>query len=108
MDERLIAGRRSGDSQTGRHLFALLKAAGSDLLAAGSSDWVVYPRGGEYPEDEAYFLHYIVRTVHRALAGHPELHGQRFGAWINQRHRQIDREELVYIAHQLDFVGRLK
>jgi hypothetical protein len=29
----------------------------------------------------------------------------RFEAWIAERHAQIERGELVYIAHQLDFFG---
>src|SRR2546428_7313762 len=34
MDQRLIAGQPSGDSCTGRHLFAHLRAAGAEVLAA--------------------------------------------------------------------------
>lgn len=107
MDERLIAGHPSGDSRTGRHLFAQLRSAGAELLAAGSSDWVVFPGRGGYPHDEAYFLHFIVHTLHEALRGHPELDPLRFERWLGSRHAQIERGELVYIAHQLDFVGKV-
>jgi len=105
MDQRLIDGRASGDSRTGRHLFASLPVAGVQILAAGSSDWVVYANGGQYPQDEAYFLHFIVTTVHGALRGHPELDHVAFDEWITARHRQIEAGDLVYIAHQLDFLG---
>lgn len=105
MDERLINGRPSGDSRTGRHLFTHLRQAGVELLAAGSSDWVVFAAAGGYPEDEAYFLHFIIHTLHQALAGHPALDGRLFEAWIAQRHAQIEAGTLVYVAHQLDFVG---
>ena len=107
MDERVTAGRPSGDSRSGRHLFGHLREAGVELLAAGGSDWVVFARPGGYPADEAYFLHFIVHTIERALQGHPRLDAARFADWIERRHRQIERGELVYIAHQLDFLGRL-
>lgn len=111
MDERLTAGQPSGDSRTGRHLFGRLPAAGLELLAAGSSDWVVFASaaaGGQrrYPADEAYFLHFIVDTLAGALEGRPELDAERFAAWIAERHAQIERGELVYIAHQLDFLAQ--
>jgi hypothetical protein len=105
MDERITNGRPSGDSRTGRHMFGHLRRAGVDVLAAGSSDWVVFAAAGGYPEDEAYFLHFIIHTLHQALAGHPALDGRLFEAWITQRHAQIEAGTLVYVAHQLDFVG---
>lgn len=108
MDERVVNGRLSGDSQTGRHLFHQLRAAGGAILAAGGSDWVVFAgENGAYPDDEAYFLHFIIHTMHRALAGHPELETAVFDNWIAQRHAQVENGELVYIAHQLDFFGRV-
>lgn len=105
MDDRMVGGIPSGDSQTGRHLFAHLANAGGFVLQAGSSDWVVYPGPDGYLQDEAYFLHFIIHTIHQALSGHPELDAQRFEAWVSQRHLQIEVHELVYIAHQMDFLG---
>ncbi|MFN3983045.1 MAG: SAM-dependent methyltransferase [Caldilinea sp.] len=105
MDERITDGHPSGDSRTGRHLFTQLPAAGFEIRSAGSSDWVVHPVSGAYPDDEAFFLHFIVATMHGALRREPTLDQERFGAWIAERHAQIDRGELVYIAHQLDFFG---
>ena len=107
MDRRLVAGKPSGDSCTGRHLFAHLRAAGAEVLAAGSSDWVVFAGANGYPADEAYFLHFILHTMHSALAGHPHLDAGRFAAWIAQRHAQVEEGTLVYIAHQLDVLGRV-
>lgn len=106
MDGGVTGGRPSGDSRCGRHLFVQLRSTGAEILAAGSSDWVVYARAGGYPADEAYFLHCIVRFIERALAGHPELDAQVFSEWIRKRHTQIEAHELVYIAHQLDFLAR--
>lgn len=108
MDERMTAGKASGDSQSGRHLFHYLRQAEAQILAVGSSDWVVFAGEAGYPDDEAYFLHFIIETMRQALAGQPELDNGRFAQWIGQRHDQIEAGELVYIAHQLDFFGRLK
>jgi SAM-dependent methyltransferase len=105
MDRRRSRGRPSGSSRTGRRLFGSLKVAGARLIAAGSSDWVVFPGPDGYPGDEAFFLHFIIDTIGRALDGHPELAGSGFPAWITQRHLQIEARELIYIAHQLDFLG---
>src|SRR5215510_8402184 len=107
MDQRLIAGKLSGDSRTGRHLFAHLRAAGVEVLAAGSSDWVVFAGPNGYAADEAYFLHFIIHTMHTALTGCPHLDAERLTAWITQRHAQVEQGTLVYIAHQLDVLGRV-
>jgi SAM-dependent methyltransferase len=105
MDERRVAGRPSGDSLTGRHLLQHLRDQGATLLAAGSSDWVATPLAAGYCQDEAYFLHYLIDTVHRALTGHPLLPAGPFRDWVRERHAQVERQELSYIAHQLDFLG---
>ena len=107
MDRRVVNGAPSGDSRSGRHLFGHLRTAGIEILAAGSSDWVVFAGPTGYPADEAYFLHFIVQTMAGALHGHPALAATRFADWINERHAQIARHELVYIAHQLDFLGQV-
>ncbi len=106
MDERVTNGRSSGDSRSGRHLFTHLRQNGINILAAGSSDWVVFAQEDGYPADEAYFLHFIIHFFHQALHNHPQLDNAQFEAWVNQRHAQIEAGKLVYIAHQIDFLGR--
>lgn len=107
MDDRVIKGRPSGDSRTGRHFFRHACNAGADILEAGSSDWVVFAGPDGYRGDEAYFLHFIVHTMGLALSGHPELDPTVFSRWISERHRQIEEGSLVYIAHQIDFFGKI-
>jgi SAM-dependent methyltransferase len=107
MDQRISGGKSSGDSRSGRHMFDHLQAAGAELLAAGGSDWLVFPGSDGYPADEAYFLHFIIHTIHGALQGHPGLDAASFAGWIARRHAQVEQRVLVYIAHQLDFLGRL-
>ena len=106
MNQRVISGKPSGDSCTGRHLFANL-ACGGEVLDAGSSDWVVFAGSNGYPEDESYFLHHIIHSVQTALNEHPDIDSNLFASWIRERHDQIEKGILVYIAHQLDFLGRL-
>ena len=105
MDKRMANNLPSGDSHTGRHLFQNLRANGAAILAAGSSDWVVFPQNSGYPDDEAYFLHFIIHTIAAALENKPGLEHSRFAEWIAERHAQVQRGELIYIAHQIDFVG---
>lgn len=98
---------RNGESRTGRRIFAHLRNAGAHILDSGASDWVVFAGPGGYPEDEAYFLHYIVNDMRRAVMKYPEIGQRRLDDWIAARHGQIERGELTYVAHQLDFLGRL-
>lgn len=90
-----------GDSRSGRHLFSHLAQISAEILAAGASDWVLYP---PYPAQEAYFLHFILHFFEEALAGNAALAGQDFSGWLAARHAQVERGELVYIAHQMDFL----
>jgi SAM-dependent methyltransferase len=106
MDERVTDGRPSGDSRSGRHLLQLCQTAGLPVVEAGSSDWVVFAREGRYPHDEAYFLHYILYMLEGSLRGQVELDAKALTAWVQQRHEQVERGELVYIAHQLDILAQ--
>ena len=110
MDERVRYGRPAGDSRTGRRLFHHLRAAGAPALAAGSSDWVVSAGpDGNYPDDEAYFLHSILSTIQDALRSRPDrVEPADLADWLAMRGRQLAAGELVYIAHQLDFAGRAR
>jgi hypothetical protein len=93
-----------GDSQSGRHLFGHLRRAGAEILAAGASDWVIHAVGGNYPDDEAYFVRCILHFFEESLTGHAELEARAFAGWLEARRRQIEAGELVYIAHQMDFL----
>ena len=41
------------------------------------------------------------------MTGHPALVPDEFAVWLEQRREQIDGAELVYVAHQLDLLGRV-
>ena len=105
MDERVIAGLPSGDSQCGRHLFGNLPASGATILAAGASDSVVHPVGARYAGDEAVFLHHILDLIDGEVGAHPDLDAAAYAAWLSARRAQVDAAELSYVARQLDFFG---
>jgi hypothetical protein len=96
-----------GDSRAGRHLFGHLRKAGAEVLAAGASDWVVHSVNGKYPADEEYFLNYILHFFEESLTSHAEIDEAEFTAWLKERRAQIEHGELVYIAHQMDFLARV-
>lgn len=99
MEERTPNG-----SRTGRKMFNWLQEAGLRLVEAGSSDWVVYAHEGRYPADEAYFLRYILHFFEESLTGRPELSSRALAAWLEQRRAQVESGELVFVAHQMDFL----
>jgi hypothetical protein len=106
MDER--QGGRAGHSQTGRRLLRALNRFRGEILAAGSSDWVVLPTvKSSYLAEEAYFLEYLLETMHQAMASHPDLDQERLQSWLSRRRAQIEAGELIFMAHQLDVCGRL-
>lgn len=107
MDERITDGARSGDSRSGRHLFGQLRARGATIHASGASDWVVFAGPDGYADDDAYFLRCILGFFESSVGAQPDLDRARFAGWLRQRHMQVDDDSLAYIAHQLDFTGRV-
>ena len=103
MDKRATGG----DSRAGRHLFSHLRKAGAHILAAGASDWVVHAVDRKYPGDEAYFLHFILHFFEESLTGRTGLDAAAFADWLSKRRAQIEAGELVYIAHQMDFLAKV-
>ena len=93
-----------GDSRTGRKLFEHFHALNAEIISAGASDWVVHTTQGKYPAEEQYFLHFILNFFESSLKAHAELDAAEFENWLAKRHAQIERGELVYIAHQMDFL----
>jgi hypothetical protein len=96
-----------GDSQAGRHLFMHLNQVGAEILSAGASDWVVYPSQDRYPADEAYFLDFILHFFESSLGNHPALEAGVLTGWLQQRRAQVEQAELVYIAHQMDYLVKV-
>lgn len=95
-----------GDSRAGGAVLdRLQRLDGTTLLGAAGSDWVVRPVDGAYPGDEAYFLRHILGTVEGAVG---ELGGiEGLDDWLARRREQVADGELLYVTHQLDFLGRV-
>jgi hypothetical protein len=93
-----------GDSHTGRKLFEYFQSANADILAAGASDWVVFGKDGSYPDDEEFFLQFVVHFFENSLKDSDQLDAARFKRWLAKRAEQIECGKLVYIAHQMDFL----
>lgn len=105
MDERVRYGRPAGESRAGRHLYHHLRNAGAPPLASGSSDWVVHAQpNGSYHGDEAYFLESILGTVEEGLRG--QVDQNHLDEWTRLRLSQISSGQLLYIAHQIDYLGK--
>lgn len=103
MDPPGEEGLSSGRSETGRALLDHLIQSQTEILCAGSSDWVVYP---PYPPEEEYFLHHIIHFMEEALEGCVDLNPERLSHWLETRHKQIQEDQLIYIAHQIDVLAR--
>lgn len=95
-----------GGSRTGRKLFEHLGALSIEILAAGASDWIVHATRGAYPADEKYFLQFILGFFEESLKDCEELEQEAFRRWLARRREQVESGELVYIAHQIDFLIR--
>ncbi|MBT8359743.1 MAG: class I SAM-dependent methyltransferase [Deltaproteobacteria bacterium] len=100
MEERL-----SGASHTGRRLLTFLQRPGLELLAAGSSDWVIYPKARLYSKEEAFFLQAIIETVERELWKEKRPFSG-LASWVRKRHKQIEAGELSFLARHLDILVR--
>jgi SAM-dependent methyltransferase len=100
-----MEARLTGASHTGRRLLTFLQRPGLELLAAGSSDWIIHPRKAGYAKDERFFLHAIIETVARELAQKTSPPAGLV-AWARLRHRQVEAGELSFLARHLDFLAR--
>lgn len=109
-DDDLILGayhdtmEEKGSSRTGRRLFHALRQHPVDILEIGGSDWIVHPAAGAYPQDEAFFLGFIVKTIATVLRG--RVPSRVLDPWAGERLRQIEEGNLLYCAHQLDLLAK--
>lgn len=95
------------DPHTGRHLAGALAAAGAAVRASGQADWVVDARDGAYPDDEAYFLDFILHTIEQEMRGRPEIDAGQLDSWLTARRAQIAAGELHFRALNLDYFALL-
>jgi SAM-dependent methyltransferase len=103
-----MEARLPGASHTGRRLLTFLQDLGLEILAAGSSDWVIHPRGDKYSPDEIFFLHTIIQTVEKELAkkNRSASHLANLTTWTRLRHQQVETGQLSFLARHLDLLMR--
>lgn len=101
-----MEARMIGASNTGRRLLSLLQGPDLELLAAGSSDWIIHPRNGTYSGDEAVFLHALIAGVEKELAGKSGPAPAALAAWARTRNQQIEAGTLSLFVRNLDFLAR--
>ncbi len=103
--------RSMGGGFARAHLSAL-RDRGFSFAEVGGSDWIVPPRGDEAREDEQILLGTILDMVEESVGSLLErgvdtsLDRESFQWWIAQRREQVERGELLFIAHQLDLLAR--
>ena len=98
-----MEARLAGASHTGRRLLTYLQTSGYNILAAGSSDWVIHPQKMRYSVDETFFLHAIVETVEKELARKNDA-PDGLTTWALLRHQQIEAGQLSFLARHLDLL----
>lgn len=120
MDSRMITGEGHGGAESGRRILSALPEAGFGVLAAGSSDWVIAPGPEGYLPEERILVIWLLGTIHRAVTAvlgdtrlEDEVHRRgivlstaALERWVAARERQLARERLVVIAHQIDFCSQ--
>lgn len=95
--------RPNGNSKAGRHLATALRELPGELLAMDSADAIVRPQGGSYPADEQYVLETILDFVAEEI---PTRAVPARDEWLSTRREQIEKGELLYVAHRYDLLYR--
>jgi hypothetical protein len=97
--------RLQGASRTGKNLLLYLQQQGLEILAAGSSDWIIHPQQDKYSKDEEFFLHTIIEMIERELT---QIDGLSLSIteWSRLRHQQAENGQLTLLASHLDFLVR--
>lgn len=102
---RSMEERHSGASHTGRRLLDFLQDLNLEMLAAGSSDWIIHPRNRQYSPDEIFFLHAVIETVHMELTQRNKP-PTNLTEWTLLRHQQVESGKLSFLARHLDLLAR--
>lgn len=106
MDARSAVPARKGRSQSGRYLLDVLMQNNAELLAAGSSDWLIHPISKTYHPDERFFLEQILWFFEQELRKSNAIDKSLASVWLHQRRKQLAEGGLVFLAHQIDVLGR--
>lgn len=105
---------RSMSGGFGRRQLRALWEAGCSIHAVGSSDWIIPPRHGGPTAEEAELLSTVLSMISGSVGelitrGVQSVHGAvteaQLEAWLRRRREQLARGELMFEAHQFDFLA---
>ncbi len=99
-------GVTAGGSRTGTLFLRSLLRGGFTLLAAGPSDWTIFPAGNGYQKGEEFFLNCLLSMMYRE-GRLSFLAGSSLDRWLACRRRHLDEGKLGLLTHQVDVLGRL-
>jgi hypothetical protein len=106
MERRLARGEPTGGARAGRRLHALLRPAGFDVVAYGSSDWNITPHEARYRNRDHDVLCALLDMIHGEGERQPGIDRNRLERWHTERRSQLETGQLGMIVHQLDMVAR--
>jgi SAM-dependent methyltransferase len=107
MERRESKNGPIGGSKSGRRILqCVVNTDDLQLIEAGPSDWLVYPRNHEYTEAERYFIDYMLHTIEQELKSESEILSSEFYQWIEQRREHLQQGKLTFMTHQLDILAK--
>lgn len=106
MDDRTVNGKPIAGSGSGSIVYDALVKGGFEILAYGSSDWVISPGEESYSPQEAQFLRAMVRTVYEEGCRHPEIDPRVLDRWLSDRADAVETCTLALMVHQTDVLAR--
>jgi SAM-dependent methyltransferase len=100
-----MAKRSSTARYTGRRLLGYFLENHAQVMAAGSSDWVIHPGSQGYSAAQREFLGALISLVEKEVADIEE-NRRLYTTWIDLRRQQIDAGSLSLVAKHLDILAR--
>ena len=107
MDARATQPTLKGHSQSGRLLLSEILRLKHEILSAGASDWIIHPVNGTYIQSDQFFLGQMLHFVESELKKSNEIDNDVADDWLKKRRQQLNSGELIFLAHQIDVLGRV-
>jgi len=105
METRRVDGEPTGGAFSGRRLRAALERGGFQVLGAGSSDWNVFPQGGQHAPGPALFLEALLGMIAWEGLRSPGIGPGEAEVWWRRRTAEVQAGRLGLVAHNLDLLA---
>jgi SAM-dependent methyltransferase len=111
IENQIFCDEVCGDSSTGAKLYNMFKKYGFDVIHFTTTDWLLYPKGDGYTDEEKEVLYILLDFFYDAnrnerLPVSRRIHPKLLEDWRITRFRQIEDNELVYICPQTSILVR--